>query len=487
MSRASRTITVLVGTDCHPFKRIIDWADKWAQSNPSDRVIVQHGHSAPPRIAAGRDFVSPKELATLLEASDIVILHGGPATISEARKAGHLPLVFPRDPQYGEHVDDHQQRFTRWSAKRGLALCVESAQELDAHVAASAENEAGTRLLIEAETFGADEAAQKLAALLHKRRTSTNRASVGAPLVLYIAAPSGSAKTLLASVRSRTSVAVLGNTSRLWQRGVVDNENCSCNVPFHECEFWRAVGKSAFGGWDEVDVRGLTVRADAAGPRVFMPGSAARTRDARQQLAWYSGYYQAVYAAARDVSGADVLVDSGQDPMLASALSCNREIDLRFLEVAAAPAFWPTVWNAAAEAGPSRLSAIRAARAMVRHHIPRVSLPPSAVGDKQVVAWAWSELGLPGDGLGDGVEDGLTALTGLPGLAGLADRASRAMSTGTGTDHAMAVPRSATAPRAGRGSGTVARTGTGAASGRPARSGSGAGFGTGAGKVRIGW
>ena len=464
MPRASRTVTVLVGTDCHPFKRIIDWADRWARANPGDQVMVQYGHSAPPRIAAGRDFVSPQELATLLETSEIVVLHGGPATISEARKAGHLPLVFPRDPQYGEHVDDHQQRFSRWSAQRGLAICVESATELDACVAASAEDGSGTRRLMEAETSGAEEAAQKLAALLHKRRTSPNRASVGAPVVLYVAAPSGSAEALLASVRTRTSVAVLGNTSRLWQRGVIDNENCSCSVPFHECEFWRAVGKSAFGGWDEVDVRGLTARADAAAPRVLMPGSPARKRDARQQLARYSGYYQAVYAAARDISGADVLVDSGQDPILASALSYNREIDLRFLEVAAVPAFWARVRSAAAEDGPSRLSA---ARAMGRQHIPRASLPPSAVADKQVMAWAWSELGLPGDGPGDGVgvEGGLTDLAGPLGRAG--------RDMGTGTDHAFAGPRAADAPRTG--SGSVAGSGTGA------------GFGTGAGPVRIGW
>ena len=248
MSRPSRTITVLVGTDCHPFGRIIDWADKWAQANPSDRVIVQHGHSSPPRIAAGRDFVSPKELATLLQESEIVVLHGGPATISGARRAGHLPLVFPRDPLYGEHVDDHQQRFARWSAERGLAVCVESAAELDAHVAAAAQTEAGTHLLMEAEAFSAEETAQKLAALLHKRRTSANRASVGAPVVLYIAAPTGFADTLLGSIGGGTSVAFLGDTQQLWQRGIVDNADCSCGIPFHECGFWLAVGMSAFGG-----------------------------------------------------------------------------------------------------------------------------------------------------------------------------------------------------------------------------------------------
>lgn len=396
---AGRTIGVLVGTDCHPFQRMIDWADEWAGANPADRVIVQYGHSAPPRTASGRDFISPTELTALLETSDVVVIHGGPATLSEARKAGHLPLVFPRDPRHGEHVDDHQQRFSRWSAGRDLAICVESVQELDARVAAAAEDESGTRRLMEADTFGADEASRKLAALLHKRRTSANGASAGAPVVLYVAAPPAAVDTLLQTAGGRASVAFLGDTRRLWQRGIVDNEECSCGLPFHECRFWRAVGKTAFGGWDHVDVAGFTGLAGAASPpRYLGPAAPAGRLERRQQLARYTGYYQAIYAAARDVSGADVLIDTGGDPMLAYALSHNREIDLRFLELTRPATSWTPVRMAARQDKSSRLGAARVARALSRHGIPQASLPPSAVGDKDAVALTWARLGLPVDG-----------------------------------------------------------------------------------------
>ncbi|WP_445154381.1 hypothetical protein ACTWLI_13970 [Arthrobacter sp. Hor0625] len=446
-SRAARTIAVLVGTDCHPFQRIIDWADKWAEANPADRVIVQYGHSAPPRTASGRAFISPTELATLLETSDVVIIHGGPATLSEARKASHLPLVFPRDPRHGEHVDDHQQRFSRWADGRDLAICVESAQELDARVAAAAGDKAGTRRLMEAETFGADEAARKLAALLHKRRTSANSASAGAPVVLYVAAPSGSVDTLLETAGGLASVAFLGDTRRLWQRGIIDNEDCSCGLPFHECTFWRAVGKTAFGGWDEVDVAGLSRLAGAATPARYLgPAVLAGRLQGRQQLARYSGYYQAVYAAARDVSGADVLVDSAEDPMLAYALSHNREIDLRFLELSLAATSWTSARTAAGQDKPSRLAALRAARALSRHSIPRASLSPTAVRDRHAVSACWARLGLPGSG------------DGAAGTVGRAPQPVHAVAC-----HALADPRSGVGPGGAAAPGRGAGAGAGAA------------------------
>nr|WP_246290489.1 glycosyltransferase [Nocardioides marinus] len=50
--------------------------------------------------------------------------------IMEARALGHLPLVVPRDPRLGEHVDDHQQRFARRAAEAGLVQAVGSVEEL---------------------------------------------------------------------------------------------------------------------------------------------------------------------------------------------------------------------------------------------------------------------------------------------------------------------------------------------------------------------
>jgi UDP-N-acetylglucosamine transferase subunit ALG13 len=47
-----------------------------------------------------------------MQTATVVITHGGPTTISEARRLGHRPIVVPRASKWGEHVDDHQVRFT---------------------------------------------------------------------------------------------------------------------------------------------------------------------------------------------------------------------------------------------------------------------------------------------------------------------------------------------------------------------------------------
>ncbi|MGX9901874.1 glycosyltransferase [Arthrobacter sp. SA17] len=142
---APRSISVLVGTDHHEFSRLVDWADGWAAEHPQDKVTVQFGHSRAPASAEGHSFMSPAALAELMAASDIVVAHGGPATISGARAAGHVPLVLPRDPALGEHVDDHQQRFASWSAQRSLVTKVVSVPELQERVSALAGKVQGPR------------------------------------------------------------------------------------------------------------------------------------------------------------------------------------------------------------------------------------------------------------------------------------------------------------------------------------------------------
>ena len=57
--------------------------------------------------------------------------HGGPGLITEAREAGHVPLCVPRDPQLGEHVDGHQQRFAALAAREGVVRTVQSQEAFD--------------------------------------------------------------------------------------------------------------------------------------------------------------------------------------------------------------------------------------------------------------------------------------------------------------------------------------------------------------------
>ena len=74
-------------------------------------------------------------MVTLLGEASVVVCHGGPGTIMDAREAGHVPLCVPRDPHLGEHVDGHQQRFAAVVGEAGVVHHVSSVddfhQELD--------------------------------------------------------------------------------------------------------------------------------------------------------------------------------------------------------------------------------------------------------------------------------------------------------------------------------------------------------------------
>ncbi len=116
-------VAVFVGTDHHPFDRVLSWADEVASAG-QHRWFVQHGSSDLPGSLSGEGILSASAMAELLERADAVVTHAGPGMVMEARAAGHLPIVVPRDSGLGEHVDDHQLRFSRRIADSGLVTLV---------------------------------------------------------------------------------------------------------------------------------------------------------------------------------------------------------------------------------------------------------------------------------------------------------------------------------------------------------------------------
>ena len=126
------TVLVVVGTDHHRFDRLVDWLDDWAerQQQPT-RVVFQHGSARAPRFGEGHALLPHEVLQQLMGTASVIVSHGGPATICEAWRHGRLPLVVPRDPQRGEHVDGHQQRFSRRLGGQGVVLLCEQRDALE--------------------------------------------------------------------------------------------------------------------------------------------------------------------------------------------------------------------------------------------------------------------------------------------------------------------------------------------------------------------
>lgn len=119
------SVLVVVGTDIHQFDRLMGWLERWhASRRERPSMIVQYGYSRRPEVPGAVDFLDHQEIHSAITSATLVVTHGGPASIIEARRAGRLPIVVPRDPSRGEHVDDHQQRFARRLADVGaIRLC----------------------------------------------------------------------------------------------------------------------------------------------------------------------------------------------------------------------------------------------------------------------------------------------------------------------------------------------------------------------------
>ncbi len=112
-------VLATVGTDHHHFNRLASWAGRLAVSQPDLHVVLQHGVTRPPEGVEAHVMLGPEALRSMLARADAVVTHGGPGSIMDARAAGHVPVVVPRERQRGEHVDDHQVRFSTRLAKLG--------------------------------------------------------------------------------------------------------------------------------------------------------------------------------------------------------------------------------------------------------------------------------------------------------------------------------------------------------------------------------
>ena len=127
-------IVCTIGTDHHQFGRLLDWLDDWLEAHPQYRAttLVQHGQSRPSRLARNRSFIPWAELVEMMANCQVVITHAGPASLFEARAAGHLPICVPRDPGLEEIVDAHQQRFARLLARDELVALCENRADFEA-------------------------------------------------------------------------------------------------------------------------------------------------------------------------------------------------------------------------------------------------------------------------------------------------------------------------------------------------------------------
>lgn len=126
-------IFVTVGTHEQPFNRLIQKIDQLKKDGIiEDDVFIQTGFSTyEPKYCQWSKLIAYQDMIQHVEDARIVITHGGPASFIMPLQIGKIPIVVPRQKQFGEHVNDHQVEFAKNVAERmGTIIPVEDIETL---------------------------------------------------------------------------------------------------------------------------------------------------------------------------------------------------------------------------------------------------------------------------------------------------------------------------------------------------------------------
>lgn len=155
--------------------------------------------------------------------------------------------------------------------------------------------------------------------------------------VLYIGGYSRSGSTVLLRLLGLLDgLLSVGELWDIWQRSLLENQLCGCGQPFRLCEFWTAVVREAYGGFQELDAEEMQrLRQSVYSSRTLLPLLFPTLRGPRyrRQLALYQKALADLYLATQKVSGSKFVVDSSKVPTYALLLNENAAIDLHVLHL----------------------------------------------------------------------------------------------------------------------------------------------------------
>ena len=154
--------------------------------------------------------------------------------------------------------------------------------------------------------------------------------------ILYVAGVSHTGSTLLGHVLGELEDTYYGSeVCNTWRGGIVENRLCTCNAPFAECSFWRAVmERLPFSAEAEGEA---LARASREALRPSRTHPFGHTGFERPKTVTFASATEALYAALADVAQVSQIVDSSKSPAYAELLSRLPTIDLRLLHLVRDP------------------------------------------------------------------------------------------------------------------------------------------------------
>jgi len=129
--------------------------------------------------------------------------------------------------------------------------------------------------------------------------------------VLFVGGEGRSGSTVLSMLLGATLECVpVGEIHNVWNC-VVRNELCACGQPFHDCEFWSAVGRIAFGGWDCLNAHELLEWDRRLTRHRSLVGTQRHARTS--PMTDYRAILSRLYGAVQQVSDQPLVVDASKD------------------------------------------------------------------------------------------------------------------------------------------------------------------------------
>jgi hypothetical protein len=154
--------------------------------------------------------------------------------------------------------------------------------------------------------------------------------------VLYIGGFGRSGSTLVERILGQLpGFCSSGEVVFLWQRGLIDGQLCGCGTPVPECDFWNRVGKTAFGGWDQIDPSEMLALQKRVDRNRYIPSMVVpRLRPAAAaDMERYTEVLSKLYRAIGEVAGARVVIDASKHASTAYLLRRVPGIDLRVVHL----------------------------------------------------------------------------------------------------------------------------------------------------------
>jgi hypothetical protein len=148
--------------------------------------------------------------------------------------------------------------------------------------------------------------------------------------VLYIAGWGRSGSTILDNILGQIDAFFsVGELRYIWDRGLIENSLCGCDVPFMECEMWKQVLNEAFGGPDHIDAYEMLHLRDSFHTHHALLSLMPQGRQLLSvRLEKYSENLERLYQGIQTRTGCRVIVDSSKFPSYGYILGTLPSIDL---------------------------------------------------------------------------------------------------------------------------------------------------------------